>query len=54
MASGFAQWGNSLHTGRTSYDIVGRRRTWFVIGALLVAGLFTFPGGRMLGSWLFS
>jgi len=38
MASGFAQWGNSLHTGRTSYDIVGRRRTWFLIGALLVAG----------------
>ncbi len=25
-----------------------------VIGALLVAGFFTFPGGRMLGSWLFS
>jgi uncharacterized membrane protein len=24
-----------------------------VIGALLVAGFFTFPFGRMLGSWLF-
>jgi uncharacterized membrane protein len=25
-----------------------------VVGALLVAGFFTFPYGRMLGSWLFS
>jgi uncharacterized membrane protein len=24
-----------------------------VIGALLVAGFFTFPFGRMLGVWLF-
>ncbi|QTE28038.1 protein translocase subunit SecF [Pengzhenrongella sicca] len=36
MAVGFAQWGNALHTGRTSYDIVGRRRLWFVIGGTLV------------------
>lgn len=26
----------------------------FVIGALLVAGFFTFPFDRMLGNWLFS
>ncbi len=26
----------------------------FVIGALLVAGFFTFPFGRLMGSWLFS
>lgn len=26
----------------------------FVIGALLVAGFFTFPFGRLLGHWLFS
>ena len=26
----------------------------FVIGALLIAGFFTFPFDRMLGSWLFS
>jgi uncharacterized membrane protein len=26
----------------------------FVIGALLIAGFFTFPFNRLLGSWLFS
>ncbi|MGV8968219.1 MAG: protein translocase subunit SecF [Cellulomonas sp.] len=36
MASGFAQWGNDLHTGRTSYNIVGRRRTWFTIAIVAV------------------
>jgi len=38
MASGFAQWGNDLHTGRKSYDIVGRRRTWYAIAVALVLG----------------
>lgn len=38
MASGFAQWGNDLHTGRKSYDIVGRRRIWYVVAATLVLG----------------
>ncbi|ADG74696.1 protein-export membrane protein SecF [Cellulomonas flavigena DSM 20109] len=37
MATGFAQWGNDLYSGRRSYDIVGRRRTWYVITAALVA-----------------
>jgi len=37
MAAGFAQWGNDLYTGRRSYDIVGRRKIWFSIAALLVA-----------------
>jgi len=37
MATGFAQWGNDLYTGRRSYDIVGRRRTWYVISAILIA-----------------
>ncbi|MFI2752092.1 protein translocase subunit SecF [Cellulomonas sp. P22] len=36
MAVGFAQWGNDLYTGRRSYDIVGRRRTWYLISAVLV------------------
>ncbi|WP_407342828.1 hypothetical protein [Pengzhenrongella phosphoraccumulans] len=36
MASGFAQWGNDLHTGRKSYNIVGRRRTWFAIAITAV------------------
>jgi len=36
MASGFAQWGNDLYTGRRSYDIVGKRRIWFSISGVLV------------------
>ncbi|GEL93661.1 protein translocase subunit SecF [Cellulomonas composti] len=41
MAAGFAQWGNDLYTGRRSYDIVGRRRVWYLISAvLLVASAF--------------
>ncbi|WP_029287070.1 protein translocase subunit SecF [Cellulomonas sp. HZM] len=36
MAAGFAQWGNDLYTGRRSYDIVGRRRIWYSISAVLV------------------
>jgi preprotein translocase subunit SecF len=36
MAAGFAQWGNDLHTGRKSYNIVGRRRTWYAIAITAV------------------
>ncbi|WNB87348.1 protein translocase subunit SecF [Cellulomonas sp. ATA003] len=36
-ATGFAQWGNDLYTGRTSYDIVGRRRTWYAVALVIVA-----------------
>ncbi|GIG24271.1 protein translocase subunit SecF [Cellulomonas denverensis] len=36
MAVNFAQWGNDLYTGRRSYNIVGRRRLWFLIGGILV------------------
>jgi uncharacterized membrane protein len=35
---------------------IGRHRgqaRGFVIGALLIAGFFTFPFNRLLGSWLF-
>eukprot|EP01037_Dinobryon_pediforme_P015059 gene15059-15199_t len=37
------------------HDVARHRRTIraLVIGALLVAGFFTFPFGRMLGLWLF-
>jgi preprotein translocase subunit SecF len=35
-ATGFAQWGNDLYTGRKSYDIVGKRRTWFAIAIAIV------------------
>jgi hypothetical protein len=47
MAVNFAQWGNDLYTGRRSYDIVGRRRTWFTISGVLVvlsAILLIWPG----------
>ena len=35
MAS-FNQFGNDLHTGKLSYDIVGRRKLWFAVAAVLV------------------
>ena len=30
------QWGNQLYTGETSYDFVGRRRTWYAIAGVVV------------------
>ena len=36
MAGNFAQWGNDLYTGRRSYDIIGTRRRWLGISAVLV------------------
>ncbi|TQL04241.1 protein translocase subunit SecF [Cellulomonas sp. SLBN-39] len=36
MATGFAQWGNDLYTGRRSYEMVGRRRVWFTISTAMV------------------
>ncbi|MBO0900399.1 protein translocase subunit SecF [Cellulomonas sp. zg-ZUI222] len=47
MATGFAQWGNDLYTGRRSYDIVGKRRRWYAISLVLVlisAVLLVKPG----------
>lgn len=35
MAS-FAQFGNDLYTGRRQFDFVGRRKTWYVISAILL------------------
>ncbi|WP_380168296.1 protein translocase subunit SecF [Jannaschia sp. R86511] len=32
----FDRWGNRLYTGETSYDVVGRRRTWYVIAAVVL------------------
>ena len=41
-------------TART-HNVVRHRRAvrGMVIGALLVAGFFTFPFGRLMGNWLF-
>lgn len=36
MASPLAQWGNDLYTGRRSYDIVGHRRRWYLVSAVLL------------------
>ena len=36
MASRMSQWGNDLYTGKRSYDIVGRRRRWFLISLVVV------------------
>ena len=42
MAS-FAQLGNDLYTGKTSFPFVGKRRTWFIIAAILVIGAALVP-----------
>jgi preprotein translocase subunit SecF len=34
---GFAQWGNDLYTGRRSYPIIQKRRSWFSIVGLFSA-----------------
>jgi preprotein translocase subunit SecF len=39
MAS-FSQFGNDLHTGKRSFDIVGRRKLWYLIaGAMLLIAI---------------
>lgn len=51
MAS-FAQFGNDLHTGKRSIDFVGRRRTWYLIAAIMIIASLTLPwlrGGYHLG-----
>lgn len=35
--------GNDLYTGKTSFPFVGKRRTWFVIAAILVIGAALVP-----------
>lgn len=36
-ASRMAQWGNDLYTGRRSYAVVGHRRRWYTVSAVLLA-----------------
>jgi preprotein translocase subunit SecF len=33
----FDRWGNQLYTGEKSYDIVGRRRTWYTVAGVILA-----------------
>jgi preprotein translocase subunit SecF len=51
MAS-FAQFGNDLHTGKRSFDIVGRRKLWYLIaGAMILIAILgpTLRGGFVFG-----
>jgi preprotein translocase subunit SecF len=51
MAS-FSQFGNDLYTGKRSYDIVGKRRLWYSISAVLVLIVIIVPiirGGFLFG-----
>jgi preprotein translocase subunit SecF len=38
-----SQVGNDLYTGKTSFPFVGRRRLWFLIGALLILASAVVP-----------
>jgi len=51
MAS-FNQFGNDLHTGKLSYNIVGRRKLWYLIAAVMILIAIVGPilrGGFTLG-----
>ncbi|MCU1523601.1 MAG: Preprotein translocase subunit SecF [Microbacteriaceae bacterium] len=51
MAS-FSQFGNDLYTGKRSYNIVGRRRIWYSIAAVLILVVVIVPilrGGFVFG-----
>jgi preprotein translocase subunit SecF len=50
MAS-FSQFGNDLYTGKRSIDFIGRRRTWYLISALLV--LIALVGPWLRGGYEF-
>jgi preprotein translocase subunit SecF len=47
MAINFSQWGNDLYTGKRSYNVVGKRRIFFTVSAVILAvcvGLWFWPG----------
>ncbi|HEY0259793.1 MAG TPA: protein translocase subunit SecF [Lacisediminihabitans sp.] len=51
MAS-FSQFGNDLYTGKRSYNIIGRRRIWYTVSAVLVLIVILVPifrGGFVFG-----
>lgn len=51
MAS-FSQFGSDLYTGKRSYDIVGRRKTWYLIAVVAIVISLAVPwlrGGYQLG-----
>ena len=51
MAS-FSQFGNDLYTGKRSYNIIGKRKIWYGISALLILIVIVVPilrGGFLFG-----
>ena len=51
MAS-FAQFGNDLYTGKRSYNIIGKRKIWYGVSALLILIVIVVPivrGGFLFG-----
>lgn len=44
MSSGFAQWGNDLYTGRRSYDVVGRRKVYYIVAIVAMVLSFLVMG----------
>ncbi|TFD38754.1 protein translocase subunit SecF [Cryobacterium sp. TMT1-19] len=51
MAS-FSQFGNDLHTGKRSFDIVGRRKTWYLVAVVSLFVAIVVPqlrGGFVFG-----
>ncbi|MCU1530025.1 MAG: preprotein translocase subunit SecF, partial [Frondihabitans sp.] len=51
MAS-FSQFGNDLYTGARSYNIVGRRKLWYAIAAVMILASVLIPIAR--GGFQFS
>ena len=49
--SSFAHFGNDLYTGKRSFDIVGRQKTWYTVSLvlLILAGIGLFGRGLNVG-----
>lgn len=49
--SSFAQFGNDLYTGKRSFDIVGRQKTWYAVSLvlLILASIGLFGRGLNVG-----
>lgn len=50
--AGFSNFGNDLYTGARSYNIVGKRKVWYIVAALLILTAIIVPiirGGFVFG-----
>ncbi|GAB3130322.1 protein translocase subunit SecF [Glaciibacter psychrotolerans] len=50
MAS-FSQFGNDLHTGKRSFNIVGKRKVWYLVAAVMI--LIAIVGPLLRGGFVF-